>query len=44
MFINSKYIPETWLELGRSFAKKSNILSFDIEENIKTQFHFWMKD
>ena len=40
MFINSKYIPETWLELGRSFAKKSNILSFDIEENIKDTIPF----
>lgn len=40
MFINSKYIPETWLELGRSFAKKSNILSFDIEENIQDTIPF----
>ncbi len=35
MLINSKYIPDTWLEIGRSFAKKSNILSFDIEKNIQ---------
>ncbi len=35
MLINSKYIPDTWSELGRSYAKKSNILSFDIEKNIQ---------
>ena len=40
MFINSKYIPNTWLELGRSFAKKSNILSFDIEENVQDTIPF----
>ncbi len=40
MFINSKYIPNTWLELGRSFAKKSNILSFDIEESVQDTIPF----
>ena len=35
MFINSKYIPDRWLELGKSLAKKSKILCFDIEENLQ---------
>ena len=36
IFITSKYIPNTWLELGKSFADKSNILNLDIEDNLET--------
>ena len=34
MFINSKYIPDRWLELGNPWLK-SKILCFDIEENLQ---------
>ncbi len=36
IFITSKYIPNTWLEIGKSFADKSNILNLDIEDNLET--------
>lgn len=35
IFINSKYIPKSWLAIGKWFAVKSNIINIDIEDNLK---------
>lgn len=35
IFINSKYIPNSWLEMGKSYADKSNIININIEDNLE---------
>lgn len=37
ILITSKYLPKPWIEIGKSFANRGNIISLDIEDKIENK-------
>tara|TARA_B100000963_G_scaffold298554_1_gene270314 strand:- start:2695 stop:3927 length:1233 start_codon:yes stop_codon:yes gene_type:complete len=37
ILVTSKYLPKPWIEIGKSFANRGNILNLDLEDNLENK-------